>query len=177
MRVRFLSVSLAFFFAFILPPGAGWCAECVSSLAKCLTTLDVSGEQVSIYRDEFGVPHIFADTNYGLFVGYGYVIAQDRLWQLEVNRRAARGTLAEILGPGFVSADRSARMFLISDATLDAEFFSLSDEEQGIITAYVEGINRYMNDVIAPDVSSQLPFEFQFLGIGIPTAWTARDVV
>ena len=170
MRVCFLWVAFTLAFVLLVPGPSR--AE-----GQGFTTLDVNGEQVTIYRDEFGVPHIFADTNYGLFVGYGYVIAQDRLWQLEVNRRAARGTLAEILGPGFISADRSARMFLISDATLDAEFFSLSDEEQGIITAYVDGINRYMNDVIAPDVGSQLPFEFQFLGIGIPTAWTARDVV
>ena len=44
------------------------------------TTLDVSGEQVRIYRDEFGVPHIFAETNRGLFEAYGYTVAEDRLW-------------------------------------------------------------------------------------------------
>ena len=55
------------------------------------TTLDVNGELVTIYRDDFGTPHIFAETNRGLFEAYGYAVAQDRLWQLELNRRAARG--------------------------------------------------------------------------------------
>ena|SRR5687767_11292470 len=63
------------------------------------TTLNVNGEAVKIYRDDFGIPHIFAETNRGLFEAYGYAVAQDRLWQLELNRRAARGRLAEIFGP------------------------------------------------------------------------------
>lgn len=46
------------------------------------TTLDVNGEIVKIYRDDFGTPHIFAETNRGLFEAYGYTVAQDRLWQL-----------------------------------------------------------------------------------------------
>jgi Penicillin amidase len=54
------------------------------------TNLDVDGEQVRIYRDEYGVPHIFAETNKGLFQGYGYAIAQDRLWQLELARPPQR---------------------------------------------------------------------------------------
>src|SRR5436309_12263901 len=62
------------------------------------TTLDVDGDQVKIYRDEYGVPHIFGETNRGLFVGYGYAIAEDRLWQLELFRRASQGRLSEIFG-------------------------------------------------------------------------------
>src|SRR5687767_11623469 len=74
------------------------------------TTLNVNGEAVKIYRDDFGTPHIFAETNRGLFEAYGYAVAQDRLWQLELNRRAARGKLAEIFGPSTVNADRAARV-------------------------------------------------------------------
>jgi hypothetical protein len=66
------------------------------------TTLNVNGEAVQVYRDDFGIPHIFAETNRGLFEAYGYTVAQDRLWQLELNRRAARGRLAEIFGPSTV---------------------------------------------------------------------------
>src|SRR5260370_16335545 len=91
MGVHFLCIVLILFFVAIC--GATWAAE------QGLTTLDVNGEQVTIYRDERGVPHIFADTNYGLFVGFGYAVAQDRLWQLELFRRAAYGRLAEVLGP------------------------------------------------------------------------------
>lgn len=69
-----------------------------SAGADRFTMLDVEGDEVRIYRDEFGVPHIFAETNRGLFKGYGYAIAQDRLWQLELFRHAAQGRLAELLG-------------------------------------------------------------------------------
>jgi len=142
------------------------------------TTLDVDGEQVRIYRDEFGVPHIFAETNRGLFVAYGYVVAEDRLWQLELFRRAAQGRLAEILGPGSVAADRNARTLGFTDAELDAQFARLTPEEQGIFTAYVDGINRYLSEVVALDPLSKLPFEFHVLQIGVSAlSWTVHDEV
>src|SRR5215216_5398086 len=96
------------------------------------TTLNVNGEAVKIYRDDFGIPHIFAETNRGLFEAYGYTVAQDRLWQLELNRRAARGRLAEIFGPTTVNADRAARTVGYTDAELDAQFAMLTTEEQEI---------------------------------------------
>jgi penicillin G amidase len=52
----------------------------VKAAAEGFTTLDVNGEAVRIYRDDFGIPHIFAETNRGLFEAYGYTVAQDRLW-------------------------------------------------------------------------------------------------
>ncbi len=141
------------------------------------TTLDVSGEQVRIYRDEFGVPHIFAETNRGLFEAYGYTTAQHRLWQLEVNRRSARGRLAEIFGSSSLAADRSARTLGYTGAELDQQFAALSPEEQEIFDAYVDGINRYVNEVVVPDPANKLPFEFQFLNIGVPAPWTTQDAV
>ena len=53
--------------------------------------LNVEGDQIEISRDDFGVPLVTAETDRGLFVGFGYAVAEDRLWQLEANRRAARG--------------------------------------------------------------------------------------
>lgn len=99
------------------------------------STLNVNGEAVKIYRDDFGIPHIFAETNRGLFEAYGYTVAQDRLWQLELNRRAARGKLAEIFGPSTVNADRAARITGYTDAELDAQFATLTTEEQQIFDA------------------------------------------
>ena len=110
------------------------------------TTLNVNGEAVKIYRDDFGIPHIFAETNRGLFEAYGYTVAQDRLWQLELNRRAARGRLAEIFGPSTVNADRAARITGYTDAELDAQFATLTAEEQEIFDAYLGGINRYISE-------------------------------
>ena len=70
--------------------------SCNSDHPGRFTTLVVHGREVKTYRDGCGIPHIFADTNHGLFVGYGYAVARDRLWQLELNRRSARGRLSEI---------------------------------------------------------------------------------
>src|SRR6266496_2247655 len=114
------------------------------SAQQVFTTFEVKGEEVRIFRDEFGRPHIFADSNRGLFEAYGYTVAEDRLWQLELNRRAARGNLAEIFGSGVLASDRSVRTVGYTDAELDAQFAMLSAEEQEILSAYVDGINRYV---------------------------------
>ena len=182
MRVHFLCIVLILFFVAI--SGATWAAE------QGFTTLDVNGDQVTIYRDERGVPHIFADTNYGLFVGFGYAVAQDRLWQLELFRRAAYGRLAEVLGPQHpvtnlggggaplaLSIDMTRRTNSYTSLELDQQFAMLTDEEKEIFTAYAYGINRYLKDVVALDPANKLPYEFTLLGVGIPDAWTYRDVV
>ncbi len=140
------------------------------------TSLMIQGEPVQIYRDQFGIPHIWAATNRGLFEAYGYAVAQDRLWQLELNRRAARGKLAEILGPSQLNADRYARTVGYTDAELDRQFATLPAEVQEIFQAYTDGINRYLTQVIAPDPLNKLPVEFHALGI-TPVPWTLRDSV
>lgn len=139
------------------------------------TALMVGDEKVRIYRDDYGVPHIFAETNRGLFEANGYVVAEDRLWQLELNRRAARGRLAEIFGPRFLNADKYVRTVGYTDAELDAQLALLSAEEQEIFEAYRDGINRYLTQVVAPD-PLKLPFEFHALGL-TPALWTTRDSV
>jgi len=181
MRVPLLHIGLILFFVTI--SGATRAAE------QGFTTLDVNGDQVTIYRDEFGVPHIFAETNRGLFVGYGYAVAQDRLWQLDLFRRSAKGQLAEILGtqypatnlgsgtPGALAIDLDTRTRFYTESELQAQFDLLDAEEQEIFTAYADGINRYLNEVVVPDPVNKLPFEFQFLGIGVPKHWSAIDVV
>jgi len=59
--------------------------------------------------DSYGVPHIYAKDAYGLFYGYGYSIATDRLFQLEMTKRTAEGTVAEVLGSGWVTFDKGVR--------------------------------------------------------------------
>ena len=152
----------------------------VRTASSGFTTLQVDGEAVQIYRDDFGRPHIFASTNRGLFVAYGYVIAEDRLWQLDLNRRAARGRLAEIFGAGagnaYVNADQAARTVGYTDEELDAQFATLPAEIRDIFTAYRDGINRYLTEVISPDPFNKLPFEYHALGITFEP-WTLRDSV
>lgn len=140
------------------------------------TTLQVGPDTARIFRDGFGTPHVFAPTNRSLFVAYGWVVAGDRLFQLELNRRAARGTLAALFGPSFVPADRAARVAGYTDAELDAMFASLSAEEREAYEAYRDGINRYLSEVVAADPVAKLPFELHALG-AFPDPWTDRDSV
>ena len=140
------------------------------------TTLDVDGDRATIVRDDFGVPHIFAATNRGLFVAYGFTVAQDRLWQLELNRRAARGRLAELFGSSALASDRIVRTLGYTEAELDAQFSIIGPEEQDIFRAYRDGINRYLTEVVLPDPLHKLPFEFHALGI-TPAPWELRDSV
>lgn len=146
--------------------------------------LTVDKERVRIFRDAFGVPHVFASSDRGLFTGFGYVVAEDRLWQLELNRRAARGTLAEVLGPGSVNADTVRRTEGYTEAELEAQFAGLSWRERRRWTAYVEGINRYLAEVVAADPAGKLPYEFHKLGTDLglgqpfmPAAFTTTDAV
>src|SRR5262245_16198617 len=162
-------------------PGVRQPSECVNGSI----TLKVDGDDVRIYRDEFGVPHIFATTNRGLFEGYGYAVAQDRLWQLELFRHAAQGRLAELLGATTVptnlqirpqstalAADTDIRTRHYTGTELQEQFALLDAEEQEIFASYAEGINRYLTAVVAADPASKLPFEFHSLGIGVPARWT-----
>jgi penicillin amidase len=137
------------------------------------TTLIVSEEAEKIYRDDYGVPHIFAVSTEALFEAYGYTVAQDRLWQLELNRRAARGRLAEIFGPSAANSDQFVRTAGYTDAELDAQFAAMDAASQQIFTAYARGINRYLQQEVAAN-PLKLPFEFHALGIS-PAPWTVRD--
>lgn len=142
------------------------------------------GTVARITRDDFGIPHVFAETNQGVFEAYGYAVAQDRLWQLELNRRAARGRLAEAFNPDafphlyphVLQADRFVRMTGYTDAEMQAQLAALPAELQQTLEAYATGINRYVTEVVSPDPARRLPFEFHTLDLP-PPAWTVLDSV
>lgn len=140
------------------------------------TVLDVDGSPARIQRDSYGVPHISAQTNRGLFVAYGYAVAQDRLWQLETYRRSGRGRLAEVFGEAFVPADTYSRLVGYRDSELEAQFNLLDEEERALFDGYVEGINRYIREVVIPDPLDKLPFEFHALGVGVPQPYSTSDL-
>lgn len=85
-----------------------------SSLAQLDGALNVPGLQapVEIIRDEYGVPHIYAENEEDLFFAQGYVMAQDRLWQMEMWRRWHEGRLAEIFGPEALPYDQRTRLMM-----------------------------------------------------------------
>ena len=73
-------------------------------------TLSGLKQPVEILRDHWGVPHIYAQNSDDLFFAQGYITAVDRLFQLDLWRRAGTGKLAEVLGPNFIPRDRIARL-------------------------------------------------------------------
>ncbi|HEU5218808.1 MAG TPA: penicillin acylase family protein, partial [Gemmatimonadales bacterium] len=94
----------------------------------------------------------------------GYVVAQDRLWQMEMWRRAGEGRLAEVLGPGFVERDRTARL-LRYRGDMAAEWRSYADDARDIIRAFVAGVNARIGEV-----KDRPPIEFSLLGFA-PEPW------
>ena len=66
-------------------------------------------DSIEIRRDAYGMPHVYAGSTFGLFYGYGYVVAQDRLFQMEMARRSTQGRVAEVLGPKFIAFDKGIR--------------------------------------------------------------------
>lgn len=143
------------------------------SLSRIDGDLKVAGLQkpVDVIRDEWGVPHIYAQNADDLFFAQGYVMAQDRLWQMEWWRREHEGRLAEVLGPAAVERDRQARLLKYRGPFDDAEWTSYHKDAKRIFTAYANGINAYI-----AQHGDNLPVEFTLTGI-TPEPWTAETVV
>ena len=113
-------------------------------------TLTVSGlqESVEIYRDEYGVPHIYAQNRADLFFAQGYVHAQDRFWQMEFWRHTGQGRLSEIVGEATVDSDKFIRtMGWNRMAAATAAYY---EEEQpdyyALLEAYSAGVNAYIEE-------------------------------
>ena len=138
-------------------------------------TLDAAGliAPVEIVTDRWGISHIYAENEHDLFFAQGYAAARDRLFQFEIWRRRATGTVAEILGPRELARDTGARLFRFrGDMTTEMRHY----HERGdtIIPAFVDGINAYIERTERePDL---LPIEFELLGI-TPGRWTPEVVI
>ncbi len=127
------------------------------------------GEPVEILRDRWGVPHIYARSNADLFFAQGYVHAQDRLWQMELQRRTGLGQLAEILGPVALESDRFLRTLGFGRVAREEEA-AMSSEERETIGAYCAGINAFL-----ADNARRLPLEFSLLRYR-PRPWEPADL-
>ena len=123
---------------------------------------------VEILRDRYGIPHIFAPRDEDAIFGLGYVHAQDRLWQMEMNRRIAAGRLAEILGPGALETDRFIRTLGIRRAA-EANLRGFDAATRRLLEAYAAGVNAFLagNPVLPP--------EFWITGAPRPEPWTPAD--
>lgn len=119
---------------------------------------------VKIYRDEYGVPHIFADTEYDLFFAQGYVHAQDRLWQMDLSRRAGEGRLSEILGTPTIKFDKMLKTIGFASIARSIEQY-LHPKSKEVLRAYTDGINEFIRTH-----KGKYPIEFDMLNYE-PEEW------
>jgi len=130
-------------------------------------------QSVEILRDQWGINHLYAQNQHDLFFTQGYAAAQDRLFQFEIWRRQATGTVAEILGARELKRDIGTRLFKYR-GDLDRELNHYHPEGKAIIEAYVSGVNAYIKSVV--NTPEKLPLPFKILGIE-PQPWTAEVVI
>jgi penicillin amidase len=130
-------------------------------------------DKVQVIRDKWGVNHIYANNEHDLFFTQGYCAAKDRLFQFELWRRQATGTLSEILGERELKRDLGTRLFKYR-GDMQKELNHYHPHGASIIQSYVDGVNAYINEVTSHP--SLLPIEFKILNIQ-PKTWTADIVV
>ncbi len=123
---------------------------------------------VRVQYDDRRVPHVFAATEEDAYRALGYVVARDRLLQLQVQALAAGGRLTELAGARALPLDRETRGLGLTRAAVQARLASASTESGRILAAYADGVNAWI-DALAP---AQLPLEFKLLGRR-PERWTA----
>lgn len=137
--------------------------------AGSITLPRLTGE-VEVIRDEYGIPHIHAETQEDAYYALGFVHAQDRLWQMEFQRRVGSGRLAEAVGEPGVTTDRFIRTLGVRQAAEEALNY-LSPATLGVLQAYSDGVNAFLNTR-----TGLLPPEFLLLQHE-PEPWQPVDIL
>ncbi len=133
-------------------------------------TIEAAGlyRPVTVIRDRWGVPHLYAENSHDLFFAQGYVHAQDRLWRMEFSRRISRGTLSEVLGDETLDEDKFLRTVDLYGAA-QKDWAALDVETRQYLEDYAKGVNAFMDSH-----QNRLPIEFLLLGFK-PEPWTPVD--
>ncbi|HSL87645.1 MAG TPA: penicillin acylase family protein, partial [Bacteroidales bacterium] len=126
-------------------------------------------EEVTVYRDERGMPHIYATNEHDLYFATGFISAQERLWQMDLIRRATTGRLSEIFGDDYIQTD----LFLRSlDMTTKSKTILANHDKDMLdrLQAYADGVNAYIKKA-----GRRLPPEFKLLSYK-PDEWKLEDI-
>lgn len=143
------------------------------SPAQYIPLMQSVSDSVEVIVDKWGVPHIYAKNQKDLFFTQGYHAAKDRLFQFEIWRRQATGTVSEILGERELKRDIGTRLFMFrKDIVEEMNHYHRDGSE--IISAYIDGVNAYIKEVRAG--RQKLPMEFKILGV-MPEYWTPEVVI
>ncbi len=132
--------------------------------------LKVLKKPIEVIRDEFGVSHIFASNKYDMYVAAGYAAAQDRLWQMDLNRRIACGRLSEIFGEKAFEYDKYLRLWGFNRTATEISQILLQ-ESRLALASYSIGINAFIETH-----KNKLPVEFSLLDY-TPERWRVEDSI
>ena len=140
-----------------------------SALPDTTSTFSVDGLHgpVTIVRDQYGIPHAQTNSVHDAFFAQGFMTAQDRLWQMEYDRRRAYGRWAEYAGPSVIAQDITMRRFQIGQSVQE-DYRELNTETREMLVAYTEGVNAFIT------TTKSLPIEYQLVG-GAPDPWLPQD--
>ena len=144
-------------------------------LYSCSNSVLIDGlsDEVEVLRDNYGINHIYANNQNDLFFMQGYLAAKDRLFQFEIWRRQATGTVSEILGEDELDRDIGTRLFKFR-GDIEDELNHYHEDGFEIVSSFVSGVNKYIEEVKSnPEL---LPIEFEVLGIQ-PEKWTNEVVI
>ncbi len=134
-------------------------------------TIDIENlnDEVTVYFDDFGIPHIYSENEEDAFTALGYVHAQDRLWQMELIRRIAPGRLSEVFGKDLIKTDRFFIGLGIEETSQKTiSKLDTTSEEYKLTNAYLNGINQFIAE-------GSTPIEFYLTGID-KQKFTVKDV-
>ncbi len=168
--LRWVLIVLVVIVLLVSSGGYLWLRGALPQTAGTITVNGIGGP-VEVLRDTDAVPHIRANTEADALFGLGYVHAQDRLWQMEFQRRIGNGRLSEILGDATLQTDKFLRTLGVARAAHSA-WASTDPATQELVKAYVAGINAF----ISTHHGRELPVEFTILGFA-PEPWQPEDVL
>jgi penicillin amidase len=132
-----------------------------------ITLAGLSGD-VTVYRDERGMPHIYAAAEHDLYFAVGYVMAQERLWQMDLFRRATKGTLSEVMGEATIETDK-----LFRAVNMSAKSGVLRKNTDPVTLSYLQAFSDGVNSYVK-EAGKKLPPEFKILSYP-PDPWTPED--
>jgi penicillin amidase len=169
-RILRLAIGLILSFALVLLVGGAWIFWRSLPPTQGTESLPGLSAEVRVWRDAYGVPHIFAANYDDAARALGYLHASERLFQMEVNRRIGQGRMAEVLGADLLKLDKFIRTLGFYHQA-EASVAELSPEAQKRLQAYSDGVNAYLEAH-----KGALPPEFLLAGV-TPEPWKPADSI
>ena len=146
-------------------------SEAKSTMETSEEDLRIDGlqDQVQVFYDEMGIPHVFAKNDHDLYMAQGYLTAKDRLWQMEFQTYFAGGRISELVGDKGIESDKfQRRMGSVYGAEQSLKGMEEDPSSKTALNAYSDGVNAYINSLS----DRELPLEYKLLNYR-PEAWTA----